>query len=249
MRDLLAAGECLTVEVSDRFGSYGLTGVVIFRAAADALAVDTFLLSCRALGRGVEHRMLARLGESAMERGLACGGDPVRRRRREPSGGGVPANASAALRAAAAEGGGVPVPGRASCRVVTTGGARRRGPPRLLRSEGARRGRDVRLRTHRDRAALPEAVLARCPAARARPPAAAFMPPRTALERELAELWGALLNVSAVGVDDNFFDLGGHSLLAVQLLSRVRQEFGVELSLEVVYSGDSPSRSWRRRSS
>ena len=46
------------------------------------------------------------------------------------------------------------------------------------------------------------------------------------------------LRVSPVGIHDNFFDLGGHSLLAVQLLSRVRQEFGVELSLEVVYSGD-----------
>ena len=32
--------------------------------------MDTFLLSCRALGRGVEHRMLARLGEIAKERGL-----------------------------------------------------------------------------------------------------------------------------------------------------------------------------------
>jgi hypothetical protein len=39
-----------------------------------------------------------------------------------------------------------------------------------------------------------------------------------------------------VGIRDNFFDLGGHSLLAVQLLSRVRQEFQVDLSLEVVYS-------------
>src|SRR5262249_40681959 len=63
-------------------------------------------------------------------------------------------------------------------------------------------------------------------------------PPRTALERDLAELWTELLNVAAVGVHDNFFELGGHSLLAVQLLSRVRQIYGVELSLEVVYSGE-----------
>jgi acyl carrier protein len=62
-------------------------------------------------------------------------------------------------------------------------------------------------------------------------------PPRTPLERELAELWAGLLNVWAVGIHDNFFDLGGHSLLAVQLLSRVRQIYSVELSLEVVYSG------------
>src|SRR5262249_4603751 len=59
------------VDVSDRFGGYGLTGVVIFRAEASVLVVDTFLLSCRVLGRGVEHRLLARLGEIAVERGLA----------------------------------------------------------------------------------------------------------------------------------------------------------------------------------
>jgi acyl carrier protein len=66
----------------------------------------------------------------------------------------------------------------------------------------------------------------------------AIDPPRTALERDLAQLWSELLNVTAVGAHDNFFELGGHSLLAVQLLSRVRQIYGVELSLEVVYSGE-----------
>ena len=40
------------------------------RGRPRALVVDTFLLSCRALGRGVEHRMVARLGEIALERGL-----------------------------------------------------------------------------------------------------------------------------------------------------------------------------------
>ena len=64
------------------------------------------------------------------------------------------------------------------------------------------------------------------------------MPPRTALERDLVSLWADLLNVRAVGIHDNFFELGGHSLLAVQLLSRVRQIYGVDLSLEVVYSGE-----------
>jgi amino acid adenylation domain-containing protein/FkbH-like protein len=63
--------ECLCVEARDRFGDYGLVGVMIFEAGSEALEVDTFLLSCRALGRGVEHRMLARLGETAKERGLS----------------------------------------------------------------------------------------------------------------------------------------------------------------------------------
>ena len=53
-------------------GSYGLAGAVIFRSGVDAIVVDTFLLSCRALGRGVEHRMLAELGRIAQQRGLAA---------------------------------------------------------------------------------------------------------------------------------------------------------------------------------
>src|SRR5581483_853897 len=73
LRALLKRGtlECRVVRVRDRFGDYGLVGAMLFGPAADALDVDTFLLSCRALGRGVEHQMLAALGRLAAERGLA----------------------------------------------------------------------------------------------------------------------------------------------------------------------------------
>jgi FkbH-like protein len=64
-------GECLTVHVRDKFGDDGLVGVMIFRAASDALVADMFLLSCRALGRRVEHRMKAHLEEIAHERRLS----------------------------------------------------------------------------------------------------------------------------------------------------------------------------------
>jgi acyl carrier protein len=67
---------------------------------------------------------------------------------------------------------------------------------------------------------------------------APYAAPRTDLERRLAAIWEDTLGVSGAGVHDNFFDLGGHSLMAVQLMSRVRQELGVELSLEVVYGGE-----------
>lgn len=58
------------VEVRDRFGTYGTVGLLLFSLANRRLTVTTFLLSCRALGRGVEHRMTAYLGEEAMARGI-----------------------------------------------------------------------------------------------------------------------------------------------------------------------------------
>ncbi|WP_042703453.1 non-ribosomal peptide synthetase, partial [Azospirillum sp. B506] len=54
--------------------------------------------------------------------------------------------------------------------------------------------------------------------------------PSTDLERRLAALWEELLRVERVGLDDDFFALGGHSLLAVQLIARLRRDFGVALS-------------------
>jgi FkbH-like protein/FkbM family methyltransferase len=61
--------ECLVASVSDRFGDYGLVGVLLYETAADYLKVDTFLLSCRVLGRGVEHYLLSQLGRKAKEQG------------------------------------------------------------------------------------------------------------------------------------------------------------------------------------
>ncbi|HEX2202234.1 MAG TPA: amino acid adenylation domain-containing protein, partial [Longimicrobium sp.] len=59
--------------------------------------------------------------------------------------------------------------------------------------------------------------------------------PRTETEREVAALWAEVLGVERVGVDENFFDLGGHSLLAMQVLTRLRDRFGVDLPLREAF--------------
>ena len=61
----------LRVKVRDRFGDYGIVGVVVAQPRSKLLAIDTFLLSCRVLGRGVEHAILQHLGKVAIERGLS----------------------------------------------------------------------------------------------------------------------------------------------------------------------------------
>ncbi|MGB7865819.1 MAG: non-ribosomal peptide synthetase [Candidatus Sulfotelmatobacter sp.] len=58
-----------------------------------------------------------------------------------------------------------------------------------------------------------------------------FVAPRTMVEERLAGLLRPLLHVDRVSVKDNFFLLGGHSLLGTQLISRISESFGVELSL------------------
>jgi amino acid adenylation domain-containing protein len=64
-------------------------------------------------------------------------------------------------------------------------------------------------------------------------------PPRTPAEVRLAGLWAEVLGIDPgvrpVSRSDNFFELGGHSLLAIQLTSRVRDAFGVELPLLDVF--------------
>lgn len=62
-----------------------------------------------------------------------------------------------------------------------------------------------------------------------------YAPPRDEVESALVAIWVGLLGVEAVGVHDDFFDLGGHSLLATQLISRIRDQFAVELPLRMLF--------------
>jgi amino acid adenylation domain-containing protein len=62
-----------------------------------------------------------------------------------------------------------------------------------------------------------------------------FIAPRTPLEEVLAGIWADVLKLERIGVEDNFFALGGHSLIAMQIMSRVRNTFHMELPLRVVF--------------
>ncbi len=82
-----------------------------------------------------------------------------------------------------------------------------------------------------DRRALPT------PATRRPRLAGQLVAPRTPVEEILAAIWGQLLGLTSLGVDDNFFALGGHSLLATQVMSRIQRSFDVELPLRTLFEG------------
>jgi FkbH-like protein len=230
---LLASGslECLTVDVSDRFGDYGLTGVVLFGTTKETLDIDSMLLSCRVLGRGVEHRVLAHLGEEALRRGLAsviansrptAKNEPARRFLHEIGPGFEQQIAGGfSYRLPAAElrdlqwkpplDKEIPSP-------VKTGVAR---PVAHKRPDYVRIAHML---------STPIQILE---AVRSSP---ARQTGDNDTEARLAQIWSELLQKPGISSMDNFFDLGGHSLLAVLLIVRVRETFGVELAIDDVYS-------------
>src|SRR6185312_927012 len=57
----------------------------------------------------------------------------------------------------------------------------------------------------------------------------------TPVEEMVASIWSGLLKRESVSREDNFFELGGHSLLATQVISRVREVFGVEGGLRRLF--------------
>jgi FkbH-like protein len=246
---LLQAGEmsCLKVHVRDRFGDYGLVGVMLFGPKDGALLVDTFLLSCRVLQRGVEHRMLARLGEIARERGLGRVDAPLTVTAKnlpaqqflrsigeewlEPREGGfivrLPADQAAALTYQPA---GAPAPPPAE-----TAGEERRPKAtapafsgqnaviesiaRDLSTAAAIHARVTPRAARRPRPALPRAPLA----------------PRTDAERTVAALCEEALGIAPVGVtDDLFLELGADSFAAVRIAAAMRAQLGRDVQVVTI---------------
>ncbi|MFJ6198026.1 amino acid adenylation domain-containing protein [Micromonospora sp. NPDC092111] len=64
-----------------------------------------------------------------------------------------------------------------------------------------------------------------------------YREPENPVQERLAKVWAAVFGVARVGVDDPFFALGGHSLLAVRLISRLREEVGVDVSIRDLFEG------------
>jgi thioesterase domain-containing protein len=248
--EMRALGEGATVQavrVSDRFGDYGLVGLVIASDAPDAVEVDTLLLSCRVLGRGVEHAMLASLGRLARARrkplvrlrlirtpknepALAFADAAVGAYRRQVDDGvgwDIPADVAAAIMHRAGE----DAPEVIAARKADAAKAPKAAAP-ALRGRSARYARLANELTSGP--AVMQALRAAARTTRAPASAGAGAPPRTATERALVALWEELLSVTGLGLDDDFFALGGTSLLAARMIAELAHRRGVALPLTTV---------------
>jgi acyl carrier protein len=244
--NLLKRGDanCMVVSVADRFGDYGLVGVLIYEIGSDRFRVDTLLLSCRVLGRGVEHSLVARLGQWAIKDGkefveftyspteknvlalefITSIGEQYRNE----------TNTSwtfPAERLAVVEydpDGKTPI-GREEPAA--------RNPEKLTPRPGSAFGsahRSERLQkigeNLYDVRQLSKAIddYRR----RGQPShAAAHVTPGSALEATLANIWRKVLGRPRIGMNDNFFEVGGTSLRAVQVIAMIKKELNQTLSI------------------
>lgn len=241
MQQLLQSGyECRIVEVSDRFGDYGLVGVIIFAKNQDAIEVDTFLLSCRVLGRGVEHRMVTQLAEIAKERGLDRINikyvttqknlpalnflNSVADEFKQTTDNGyffsLPVEFAAAI--SYTPGGDKPTPEVSEVKAaVATNSATIKTPKSALLGRIANELNDS------------EKILQIIESQQRQSPQKqqSLLAPSTETEQKLAEIWAKLLRRDRVGIQDDFFDLGGSSLLGVSLFAQIENIFGKNLPL------------------
>jgi FkbH-like protein len=229
-------GLCRVVEVRDRFGDYGLVGFVIAVPEKNSLVVDTFLLSCRVLGRGVEHAMLRELGKLAQAAGkVSVELLFVETKKNQPARNFLD-SLEVDVREDSANGLRIVLSTERACKVAYSPGDApvdlpTDDKPKPSTAQTARSKIWNRLARI---VAAPENVLAilNRNARHARAASKPAAPPRTETERRLCAIWGDILGISEVGIDDDYtMDLGGTSLLAVSIFARIERELGARLPL------------------
>lgn len=228
------------VRVADRFGDYGLIGLVACAEDGDAMLCDTFLLSCRVLGRRVEHAMVRQVAQAALAAGKAqvvfkftwAERNQVARTFFESLGGGLdlgreqgelrfaPGDVTALLASAKDQ----------QEAPAAEAGAETAAPRTSLRQLAAA-GFDALAAAGPDIDALQASIDAHSSLTRPNL-ATEYVTPRSAWEKKIAAIWRDVLRLDRVGIYDSFFELGGDSLRAAEAFARM-WDLGVPESISL----------------
>ncbi|CZF80099.1 HAD-IIIC family phosphatase [Grimontia marina] len=218
------------VRVSDIFGDLGIVGAVLWEKQDTQFCLDSFLLSCRAMGRGVEHKMMAYFGAIAGHHTctipVAVGerNTPARNFLSHigvyPESTGISGDTLAQIEFDAT---------KASSDASTT-------------AKGTNENQNVKelklplsswsaSALHFDIAKIVEASGTR---ASALGTSKTYVAPTTEIQKLLCDEIAALLQIPKVGLKDNFFSLGGNSIQAVQFQSILTKK-GISFALPLLF--------------
>lgn len=219
------------VKVADRFGDYGVVGLLFGERHEQELSLDLWSLSCRVLGRGVEEEILRRLPEEAGAESVAFAhvmgprNQPARDSLARLSG--YPLQEQGEINVSAQ---------RLSQMVFEPGEAARQAPAdQGHASEGFPDSEESRGEVY-ERIALsglePSTLAHLFKTIRGRPDLdTAFEAPQGATERAVAGIWSDVLGVEGIGRRDDFHALGGRSLDLVRIHARLVRDLDAKMTL------------------
>ncbi|MEM1083408.1 MAG: amino acid adenylation domain-containing protein [Verrucomicrobiota bacterium] len=208
------------VKVRDRFGDYGTVGLMLTREDGGRLWAETFLLSCRALGKGVEQRMLRYLGKVAQSLQLSqiaiwfndTGRNQPAREFLES----VEGFWEDGMRMIRAE-------DALACSLIPTVASS--AEPRNEITVPLADPRMVSAIAH-ERRRVAQVLEWSSDPVRPRPDLSErFVAPEGEMEERIATIWSEVLGLEAVGRHDRFVDLGGNSIQLVRVHARIQRAF------------------------
>lgn len=223
----------LRVRVEDRFGSYGLVGLMICYPEKERWIVDTFLLSCRVLGKRVENEMIKALakmagkeGKSALELQYQASerNAPLRQFYESLIG-----------RSLKTQQENIPIPLHDVEKNLPTI------PPEYCLEEVKKRENPLTTQSSKLFQEIaecygdPHKLLAKVKEKNRKksPPLSKGGKILNPIQQQVADIWKDTLNLENVGLSDDFFKLGGSSLIATEILGEIYRKFKIELPLHV----------------
>ena len=222
----------VAVQVEDRFGDYGLCGCFLFRIDPLIAEVPLFLLSCRALERGVEHQMMVEIGKMMQQAKVDKVRIPFRATERNIparnflSGLGWPASLNA--------------DGTAVFELMATQMIAIKFDPNAHSVNKAEKHpdewiADFKSRLLNRRNALYKSIIKYDKNKKGHHAPRAVVYSDNARKRDFAagisEIWNSILEKKSGPFEDNFFLAGGDSLKAIRLIAAIQQRLGFKIPL------------------
>jgi len=222
------------VDVSDRYGDYGLVGLCLFEEVDGKLVVDTFLLSCRAMGRGIEHAMVSHLGHFAKQN--ECSDVCIEFRKSEKNQPaldflttlGLTDNASSLM--------------QSSTEAIEVSYHAHLSPRQTRPNEKAKAENPDEKIISADYQYIASSLSSAKHVLRetsinnlTENASVTYEAPSNDIERKISGIWADALNLNRVGVNDDFFEIGGTSLQAAIVIAEIYSIWGVKFLLRQLF--------------
>jgi FkbH-like protein len=239
----------ILVKLSDKFGEYGDIGLVIYKIEKDVLVVDNFLMSCRALGKGIEYKILKKISETALSKKLDfIKLDYIKSEKNKPAYNFINSVASSYGIKNGNESYAYKIP-VSFIENLNPDDFNNENTATYVETENVNEkiGNETsEINTFISRNEFLESIVidfndiekifkSIISSKKVELNQGEYISPKTSTEKTVAEIWEDIFNVKQISCNVDFFVLGGDSMKAIQILSRLQETFQIEIPLNILF--------------